>query len=183
MNSQAAKCLDECTMKVALTLSLFDRFRRNKSATTVEMDRTLSEAERSLAMRLLREFAPPEAIAFLPQLDQARVTGKCSCGCPTVDLTVPAELRVADPPLNCPLADAFGCVDRKHVGVMLFQAGACYACWRFILLMILRTLHSACLTRPHLNLPSGIVRRQTRTRDDALVGRHHAPPPTAQCSA
>jgi hypothetical protein len=109
-------------MKMECALSLFDLFRRSKSATTAEEDRPLSEAERTLAVRLLREFAPPEAIAFLPQLDQARVTGKCSCGCPTVDLTVPAELRVADPPVNRPLADAFGRVDGKQVGVMLFQA-------------------------------------------------------------
>jgi hypothetical protein len=40
-----------------------------------------------------------------------------------VDLTVPAEFRVADPPQNRPLADATGRVDGKLVGVMLFQSG------------------------------------------------------------
>ena len=38
-----------------------------------------------------------------------------------MDLTVPPEFRVADPPLNRPLANATGRVDGKIVGVMLFQ--------------------------------------------------------------
>jgi len=104
-------------------LSLFDRFRRNKPATTLDEDRTLSAAEKALAERLLRDFAPRAAVAFIPQLDHARVTRKCSCGCPTVDLTVPTQFRIADPPPERPLADAFGRVDGKLVGVMLFQAG------------------------------------------------------------
>lgn len=83
----------------------------------------MSAPEKSLAKRLLRDFASPGAIAFLPQLDHARVTGRCSCGCPTVDLTVPIEFRVADPPSERPLADAFGRVDGKLVGIMLFQTG------------------------------------------------------------
>ena len=82
----------------------------------------MSAAERALAERLLRDFAPRGAVAFLPQLDHAQVTGKCSCGCPTVDLAVPTQFRVADPPSERPLADAFGRVDGKLVGVMLFQA-------------------------------------------------------------
>jgi hypothetical protein len=49
-------------------LSLFDRFVRNKPATTLDEDRPLSEAERALAERLLREFAPPNAPAFLRNL-------------------------------------------------------------------------------------------------------------------
>jgi len=35
---------------------------------------------------------------------------------------VPAGFRVADPPPNRPLADAFGRVDGKLVGAMLLQA-------------------------------------------------------------
>lgn len=104
-------------------LSLSDRFRRFKPATTVDEDRPLSAAEIAVAQCLLRKFAPPEAIAFLPQLDHARVTGRCSCNCPTVDLTVPPEFRVASPPQDRPLADAFGRVGGKLVGVMLFQSG------------------------------------------------------------
>jgi hypothetical protein len=104
-------------------LRLLDWFRRNKAAITVDEDRPLSEAERALTERLLREFASQKGVAYLPQLDHARVTGKCSCGCSTVDLTVPTEFRIADPPMDRPLADAFGRVDGKLVGVMLFEAG------------------------------------------------------------
>jgi hypothetical protein len=103
-------------------LSLLDRFRKFKPATTLDEDRPLSDGERAIAERLLREAAPSEALAFLPQLDHVRVHGKCSCGCPTVDLTVPPECRVVDPPQNRPLADAIGRVNGKLVGVMLFQS-------------------------------------------------------------
>jgi hypothetical protein len=89
----------------------------------MDEDRPLTPEERAIAERLLRCAAPEEALAFIPQLDQARVTGRCSCGCPTVDLTVPPELRVADPPPGRPLADATGRVNGKLVGVMLFQSG------------------------------------------------------------
>lgn len=76
-----------------------------------------------MAEYLLRHAAPPEALAFIPQLDHARVTGKCACGCPTVDLEVPPEFRVPNPPQGQPLADATGRVNGKVVGVMLFQSG------------------------------------------------------------
>lgn len=104
-------------------MSLLDRSRRNAPATTLSEDRPLSAEERAIAERLLRDAAPLQALAFLPQLDHARVTGRCSCGCPTVDLTVPQEFRVADPPPNRPLADAVGRVNGNLVGVMLFQSG------------------------------------------------------------
>lgn len=89
---------------------------------TLDEDRPLAPEEKGLAEYLLGHVAPPEAVAFIPQLDHARVTGKCSCGCPTIDLAVPHEFRVADPPEDRPLADATGRVDGKLVGVMLFQS-------------------------------------------------------------
>lgn len=110
-------------MEWGTALSLFDRFRQNKPATTVEEDRPLSEGERTLAERLLRDFSPPPAFAFLGQLDHARITGRCTCGCPTVDISVPTEFRIENPPLDRPLVDAFARVDGKLVGVMLFQTG------------------------------------------------------------
>jgi hypothetical protein len=104
-------------------MNLLSRFRKDKPASTLDEDRPLSAHEKGLAERLLREFAPPEAAAFLSQLDHARVTGKCSCGCPTIDLTVPPEFRVENPCPHRPLADAFGRVNGKLVGIMLFHSG------------------------------------------------------------
>jgi hypothetical protein len=104
-------------------MNLLDRFRRDRPASMLDEDRPLSADERALAERLLREFAPPEAVAFLPQLDDAHVTGRCPCGCPTVDLTVPPEFRVASSCPVRPLADATGRVNGKLVGIMLFQSG------------------------------------------------------------
>jgi hypothetical protein len=40
-----------------------------------------------------------------------------------VDLTVPPEFRVENPRQDRPLADAFGLVNGKLIGVMLFQNG------------------------------------------------------------
>jgi hypothetical protein len=90
---------------------------------TISQDRPLSAEERAIAEHLLRHAAPPEAIPFITQLNHARVTGRCPCGCPTIDLSVPQELRVDDPPPNRPLADASGRVNGKLVGIMLFQSG------------------------------------------------------------
>jgi len=104
-------------------MNLLDRFRRDKPVRTLDEDRPLSADERALVERLLREFSPPEAVVFLPQLDHIRVTGRCSCGCPTVDLTVPPEFRVTSPCPERPLADAMGRVNGKVVGIMLFHNG------------------------------------------------------------
>lgn len=104
-------------------MSLLDRFRKSEPASTRDEDRPLSVAERAVAERLLREAAPSQAIAFLPQLDHARVTGRCSCGCPTIDLTVSQEFRVPNPPQDRLLADGVGRVNGKVVGVMMFQSG------------------------------------------------------------
>jgi hypothetical protein len=107
---------------------VFDFFRKNRPATTRDEDRPLSADERAIAKRLLCELAPREATAFLAQLDHARVTGSCLCGCPTIDLIVPPEHRVIDPPQDRPLADAFGRVDGNLVGVMLFQNDGLLSC-------------------------------------------------------
>ena len=104
-------------------MTFFDRFRPFKPARTLDEDRPLTPEEKQLAEHLLRHVAPPEARTFIPQLEHARVTGRCSCGCPTVDLTVPPEFRVMNPPPDRPLADATGRVANKLVGLMLFQNG------------------------------------------------------------
>lgn len=104
-------------------MKFFDQLRKVKPARTLPEDRPLTSEEKELSEYLLRHAAPAESVAFIPQLDHARVTGKCSCGCPTVDLAVPNEFRVPNPPPGRPLADATGRVGGKLVGVMLFQNG------------------------------------------------------------
>jgi len=104
-------------------MKVFDRLRKVKPARTLPEDRPLTLEEKELTEYLLRHAAPPESVAFIPQLDHTRVTGRCSCGCPTVDLAVPPEFRVTNPPQGQPLADAMGRVGGKLVGVMLFQSG------------------------------------------------------------
>jgi hypothetical protein len=66
-------------------------------------DRPLTGAERTLLGWLIAN-GTPEAQQYAPQVSQARVVARCTCGCPTVDLaigdrqrrTVGASLLLAD---------------------------------------------------------------------------------------
>jgi hypothetical protein len=57
------------------------------TATSVSEDRPLSEAENGLVKWLL-EHGTEEGRSLLPQLGQARVIARCSCGCASVDFSV-----------------------------------------------------------------------------------------------
>lgn len=95
-------------------------------ATTVPLDRPLSAEERSIAEWLLHN-ASKHGASYLPQLEAARITGQCSCGCPTVDLKISSETLRAEPVDN-PVGDATGEVNGKMVGVMLLQSGGYLTC-------------------------------------------------------
>jgi hypothetical protein len=95
-------------------------------ATTLPLDRPLSAEEHAIAEWLLCN-ASTHGASYLPQLDSVRVTGQCSCGCPTVDIKISSATLPADPVDN-PVADAVGEVDGKMVGVMLLQSGGYLAC-------------------------------------------------------
>jgi hypothetical protein len=102
-------------------LSLVSLPKNDDRATTISLDRSLTEEERAIAEWLLLHSAPP-ALDFLPQLAVAHVTGQCSCGCPTVDLHIPEGTPKAKPRDN-PIGDAIGEVNGDMVGVMLLQRG------------------------------------------------------------
>jgi len=57
------------------------------SAYTIPENRPLTRQERTLTEWLIAN-GVPEARSFRAQLDHLRVVGRCSCGCPTVDLAV-----------------------------------------------------------------------------------------------
>jgi hypothetical protein len=112
---------------------LWSRFLAAKSALnhdgpakTIPLDRPISDEERAIAEWLLLN-SKPSAVAFLPQLKGIRVTGQCSCGCPTVDLRV-AEGILPAPLQDNPLGDALGEVNGNMVGVMLLGSGGYLAC-------------------------------------------------------
>jgi hypothetical protein len=109
-------------------MSIFTRVRnlrqnlpQEKAATTLPQDRPLTSEECRLAEHLLCYAGARGAAAFIPQLVRTRVTGQCSCGCPTVDLAAPPDLRVSKPPRERLIADATGRVDGKLVGAMIRQ--------------------------------------------------------------
>jgi hypothetical protein len=93
---------------------------------TLPLDRDLTPDERAIAEWLLVH-ADPSATEFIYQLHVARVTGQCSCGCPTVDLLIPANTSPAEPRDN-PVGDAIGEVNGKMVGVMLLQSKGYLTC-------------------------------------------------------
>ena len=100
--------------------------KEGERATTITLDRPLSDEEHAIAEWLLRNAEPP-ALDFLPQLKVARVTGRCSCGCPTVDLTIPQDLP-REKYRRSPIAEGTGYVGPDMVGLMLFQAGGHLTC-------------------------------------------------------
>lgn len=69
---------DRGPWKLSMTIS---------DVTTIPVDRELTTEELDL-IRWLLHHGLEGATDFLPQVDQARVVGHCSCGCPSVDLSV-----------------------------------------------------------------------------------------------
>ena len=119
---QLRRSFKEDLRKTALKLNL----QSEVAAKTIPADRPLSEQESAIARWLLLHSDPP-ASSFIPQLEVARVTGLCGCGCPTVDLSVPEGTARAEPRDN-PIGDASGEVDGKMVGVMLLQRSGYLTC-------------------------------------------------------
>jgi hypothetical protein len=87
-------------------------------ATTIPENRQLNAGERTLIEWLIAN-GVPEARAFTHQLTELHVIGRCSCGCPTVDLA----FRDSQQPTTGPsqiLADFFGVTPEGiEVGVIL----------------------------------------------------------------
>ena len=59
----------------------------NQAATSIAEDRELTSQEHALVQWLL-EHGEPDATAFLPQLETARVASRCSCGCASIDFSI-----------------------------------------------------------------------------------------------
>jgi hypothetical protein len=59
----------------------------NHAATSINEDRALSAEEHEL-VRWLLEHSEAHASAFLPQLANARVASRCSCGCASIDFSI-----------------------------------------------------------------------------------------------
>lgn len=61
------------------------------TATSIPEDRPLSNAEKGL-VRWLLEHGTEEGRSLLPQLEQAQVIARCSCGCASVDFSVGGKI-------------------------------------------------------------------------------------------
>jgi hypothetical protein len=99
---------------------------RVQQAQVVPIFRSLNPQERAIAQWLL-EHADPTGSHFIHQLDAARVTGLCECGCPTVSLHVGQEVISAFSRRNL-IATAIGRVDGGWLRLMLMQSKGYLTC-------------------------------------------------------
>jgi hypothetical protein len=89
------------------------------SGTIVE-NRPLSEDERTLLVWLI-EHGIPEAHEFTGQMEEARVVGRCACGCPSIDLGIRGAKRRTVGPSQI-LADFMGKTPEGLEVVVLLHA-------------------------------------------------------------
>jgi len=68
------------------------------SASRIPDSRALTESEVTV-VRWLLEHGGPEANEFLPQLGQATVVSRCSCGCASIDFSISGK-RPTDPAMH-----------------------------------------------------------------------------------
>jgi hypothetical protein len=89
-------------------------------------DRPLSGHERAL-LRWLLERGGEDARALLPQVDHARVVGRCACGCASVDLAVDGR-PAGDAPMVTVTPDFFWTEPGGGLcGVLVFAKGGTLA--------------------------------------------------------
>lgn len=90
----------------------------SQGARTIPVNRLLNPEERTLIEWLIANGAP-QARAYTQQLTALRVVGRCSCGCPTVDLALGDSQQNKTGPSQI-LADFIGATPEGiEVGVIL----------------------------------------------------------------
>lgn len=95
-------------------------------ATTITEDRLLAEEERRLVSWLL-EHGEPHASGFFTQLASARVSGRCSCGCASIDFSIAGSQPVTEGGMDI-LADyAWRDHDGHLFGALVFARGGLLA--------------------------------------------------------
>lgn len=88
-------------------------------AVPIPEDRPLTDEESALVRWLLLH-GTPSAVRFLPQLDEARVVSRCSCGCASIDFAIGGDVPPPGTPLEI-LADyEWLAGDGAALGVFVF---------------------------------------------------------------
>ena len=79
----------------------------------------MTDAERHL-IRWMLEHGEPEAVTFLPQLEQAQVTSwRCSCGCASIKLKIEGQ---PEPPVGIhPIADFVFGTEEDLSGIFVYE--------------------------------------------------------------
>ena len=79
--------------------------------------RPLTMQEHELLTWLL-EHGPPDAVNLLPLLNILQTRSSCTCGCPSIEFSVPVDAPYAERPLGMRVHYT-GQVDEYEVGLML----------------------------------------------------------------
>ena len=83
--------------------------------------RALTAEEHDLLAWLL-EHGEPDVRNFMPQLDVIKARSSCTCGCPSVEFTVPMEASYAETTRSI-VADFTGAAKELPVVLILFATG------------------------------------------------------------
>jgi hypothetical protein len=80
--------------------------------------RPLTALERELIVWML-EHGPDGATSFIPQVDDLTARNSCSCGCPSIEFSVPLESPYVELPLGLRICCSGISDDGLKVGLML----------------------------------------------------------------
>lgn len=91
------------------------------------MNRTLNDEERNLLVHVLRH-GGGSAQSFLGQLEFVRVTGRCDCGCPTINLLVDRAAKTGNAESRI-IVDLVGNLpDGRDIGLLVFADDGYLSC-------------------------------------------------------
>ena len=91
-------------------------------ASTIHEDRALTESESSFIEWLLRNGGSRSAL-LVPQLSRARVTGRCSCGCASINLSVDGVSHYGEVGIEPVCEYQWRSEDGELFGVFAFACG------------------------------------------------------------
>jgi hypothetical protein len=92
----------------------------------ISEDRPLTRQEESL-VRWLIEHGGPGTEAYLPQIPQARVVSRCSCGCASIDFAIAGKSPSADDGMKILSDYWWQAADGALFGVFAFARGGLLA--------------------------------------------------------
>jgi hypothetical protein len=89
-------------------------------------DRPLTPQEQGI-VRWLLEHGQPDAVAYLPQLDRARVVSRCPCGCASIDFAIDGVVPPPEVGMHVLSHYVWQTYDGTYCGIFVFSRGGLLA--------------------------------------------------------